>query len=52
MRNWMYQFPGECYANGPVRAMTEKDARAEIRRVWDLTRLPQGTQVWATTPWW
>lgn len=42
-----YKFPGGFYAQGPVRAASERAARAEIRG--DRARLPRGTEVWETT---
>jgi len=48
---WYAKFPSDAYAIGPFRfekPVTEREARAYVRR-WDkLTRLPRGTQVWPT----
>lgn len=45
---WYYRLPGTLYAYGPTTGYhaTEREARAEIRRVWELKRLPRGTEVW------
>jgi hypothetical protein len=49
---WYYKLPGAVYAYGPMRfsqPVTERRARAAIRFVWELARLPRGTEVWPTT---
>lgn len=48
MMRWYYHFPGCTYAYGPTtkRYATEKVARKGIREVWDLKKLPNGTEVW------
>ena len=48
MKRWNYRFPGAVYAYGPTnsRYRTERGAREEIRQVWNLKRLPRGTEVW------
>lgn len=45
---WYYRFPGSFYALGPTSRSfaTEREARAEIRRIWELDRLPRGTEIW------
>lgn len=45
---WFWLWPGAVYATGPTNGFyaTEREARAAIRRAWDLDRLPMGTQVW------
>ena len=48
MRLWYYLLHGSAFAYGPVRAETEKQARAEIRRVWCLKNT-RWVQVWETT---
>ena len=55
---WFVWFPGQVYANGPVRfrePITEEEFRAWVRD-WlsepiagqRVKRLPRGTQVWPT----
>ena len=53
-RRWMVLFPGNVYANGPTTGYytSEREARGEIRRVWNLDRLPRGAAVWPTDEWW
>ena len=47
MTRWFFRFPGSFHANGPTGLhSTEREARAEIRRVWKLDKLPPGTEVW------
>jgi hypothetical protein len=48
MRLWYYLLHGSAFAYGPVRAETEKKARAEIRRVWNMKNT-RWVQVWETT---
>ena len=46
---WYIRFPGGFYALGPMLCpylMNERQARAHARRVWNLTRLPVGTELW------
>lgn len=48
---WYYRFPGVFHAYGPARfeqPISERDARAYIRRIWELERLPRGTEFWTT----
>ena len=58
-RAWYVHFPGEVYANGPVRFdedISEQGFRAWVRE-WlsgpianqTVRRLPPGTQVWQAT---
>ena len=45
---WYYRFPGNFFAYGPITAQfaTEREARAYLRHIWQLDRLPRGTEVW------
>lgn len=45
---WYYRFPGCFHAYGPTTEQfaTEQEARAEIRHIWQLDRLPRGTELW------
>lgn len=45
---WYYFLPGGVYALGPTthRFRTERQARAHIRKVWGVRRLPNGTNLW------
>lgn len=45
---WYYRFPGCAFATGPTsgRYALERNAREEVRRVWGLEKLPQGTEFW------
>jgi hypothetical protein len=45
---WYYRFPGNFHAFGPTTATyrTEHEARAAIRQIWELDRLPRGTELW------
>lgn len=45
---WYFKFPSYFHAIGPTtkRFATEQEARKNIRKVWGLTRLPKGTEVW------
>ncbi|MEW6664139.1 MAG: hypothetical protein AB1512_02815 [Thermodesulfobacteriota bacterium] len=47
-RRWYYHFPGAVYAFGPTNGWytSERKAREEIRKVWNLKRLPRGTELW------
>lgn len=49
-KRWYYRFPGQVYANGPTneRYVTEEEAREEVRRIWNLRRLPSGFEIWRT----
>lgn len=45
---WFYRFPGSFYALGPTTKTfaSEREARAFVRRIWELDRLPRGTEFW------
>jgi len=45
MKRWFFHWPGMVYA-GNVYGDTEKDARANLRQLASLTRLPNGTALW------
>jgi hypothetical protein len=48
---WYFHLPGAVYAYGPARfatPLTERQARAAVRRVWGFTRLLRGTEFWPT----
>lgn len=47
MRRWYYRLPGSAYANGPTGPFaSEREARAYLREIYDLVKLPRGTEVW------
>ena len=48
MSRWFYRFPSNFYAYGPTtrRFATEREARAHVRHVWELHRMPRGTEFW------
>ncbi len=46
MKSFMYRFPGDFSAIGPIRENNERDARAFIRHHWKLNRLPNGFEIW------
>ena len=48
MRRWYYMLRGAGVPYGPVRAESEKAARKEIRRVWELHNT-RWVQVWETS---
>lgn len=47
---WNYRWPGSVYANGPtmIKYGSERAVRAYLRELFQLTRLPQGFEVWRT----
>lgn len=48
MSRWYYRFPGNFYAFGPTprEFASEREARAYIKRIWELAHLPRGTEFW------
>jgi len=50
---WYYRFPGDAGAYGPMRfsvTVSENEARAHLREIYKLKRLPSGTEVWPYVP--
>lgn len=45
---WYYRFPGSFHALGPTTKTfaSERAARAYVRRIWELDRLPRGSEFW------
>ena len=51
MQRWfMYRLPhtGSFYANGPLPASSIRDARRRLAELFQVVRLPRGTEVWET----
>jgi hypothetical protein len=38
MKSFMYFFPGDVYAMGPVKSKNMKSAIARIKEIWELKR--------------
>lgn len=50
-RAWYVKFPLDAYALGPMRfakPVSEREARAEARKIDGVDRLPRGTALWPT----
>lgn len=50
---WYYRFPSDAGAYGPIRfdePVTYNAARARLREIYDLARLPRYTEVWPYSP--
>jgi len=48
MRLWYFMFQGASVPYGPIKAESEKEARCQIRRVWEI-KTTRWVQVWETT---
>jgi hypothetical protein len=48
---WYYRFHGAPYAYGPARfdnPVSEKKARENIKKTWELKRWPYNMEIWPT----
>ncbi len=52
MKSFMYRFPGEPYAYGPLTAENYQDAREKVRKRWGVGRLPKGFEIWESDGRW
>jgi hypothetical protein len=43
-KSFMYKFPGEVYANGPVKAPNLALAIKKVKRIWELER--KNFEIW------
>jgi hypothetical protein len=53
---WYVHLPGEVYANSvgdyPKDFKNEKEVRQHMREWLGVKRLPRGTGIWKSNPWW